>query len=221
MGPTVARRVLADPSTARRPSRLGGIPKLKEREHSWPFPGGEKCAAAVSQVSCRSALEYWLREVPRAVLGDSTSMRRRHRHMTTAETPRSVALQASAPSLLLARWQCDPPASNHEVSAAEMVERLRVRTRRVHPRLHHFQNDKAVLRHQLCVDDLALEVRVTLVKEWRPDLCSGRRGEAESLELVDPAPGGISASDNLGYESGGRLRTPSSPKAPGSCGSGY
>ncbi len=69
-----------------------------------------------------------------------------------------------------------------------MVHRLGLFLGRIDPGLEHFEDENIVLGRQPHIDDLALEIGITLLDERRLDAGRGHRRQAKLLELVSPRP---------------------------------
>ena len=93
---------------------------------------------------------------------------------------------------------------DHEHAIAAVVDRSRVFGRGRGMRLDDLQNEEAVCLDKARIDELALEVRVTLTDERRLDLLTRHGSERKLAELVDVAARGIADADHLRREVVGR-----------------
>jgi len=78
-----------------------------------------------------------------------------------------------------------------------MVHRPRVFLRGIDPRIEHLKDEDVVFGRHPHIDDPAFEIGIALVDERRLDAGAGHRCQAEFLELVGPAPRGVSAAHYL------------------------
>src|ERR1017187_8079198 len=67
-------------------------------------------------------------------------------------------------------------------------------SRRVHPRLNHFQDEKVILDGKFPIPDLAFQTGITLGDERSLDALGGHGCESKSLELVHAAARSVTAS---------------------------
>ena len=98
------------------------------------------------------------------------------------------------------------PARHHEFAFALMMNRLGIFPRGVNPRLHDFQDEEVVFRHQLRIHDPAFQAGVTLGDQRSLDPFSRHGGETKFHKLVQSATGNIPAShDGLCQLHGGNV----------------
>ena len=91
----------------------------------------------------------------------------------------------------------DRSARHREIALASIVKRPWILRARRNVRLDDFPNKKSVTRDHPGIGQLALEVGVALLDQWRADFVGWQWREPKLLELVDLSTGAVADSHNL------------------------